>query len=109
MYATLDYFVLDLVNLNFTLLKAGSFPTFIYHEGKLKESKKNFAPLGILEKIEPFAYKDVLSEGDIVIFMSDGFGNDVYDVMSKVFEENKDEELEKLTYKLKNELIKNED
>ena len=80
-YATLDYFILDLINLNFTLFKAGSFPTYIYHNGKLKESKKNFTPLGILEKVNPFAFKDVLNQDDIVVIMSDGFGEDVYDIL----------------------------
>lgn len=105
MYATLDYFILDLVSLKFTLFKAGSFPTFIYHDGKLKESKRNFAPLGILEKIEPFAYKDVLSDGDIVIFMSDGFGNDVSKVIEEVIIENYNDDLEKLTSKIKDNLL----
>ncbi len=82
MYATLDYFVLDLVNLNFTLFKAGSFPTYIYHNNTVTESRKNFPPLGILKEIEPFAYKDSLCENDIIVLLTDGFKDDVKEIIT---------------------------
>lgn len=83
-YATLDYFILDLVNLDFTLFKAGSFPNYIYHKYKVVESKKNFPPLGILKDVAPFAYKDKLEANDILVFMSDGFALDVMYIMEAI-------------------------
>ncbi len=87
-YATLDYFNLDLVNLKFNLFKAGSFPNFIYHNFKIKESKKNFPPLGILKEVEPFAYADTLCDQDVLIFMSDGFGEDVSHIVEAIASSN---------------------
>ena len=84
MYATLDYFLLDLVKLKFVLFKAGSFPTYIYRNKVLKESKRNFPPLGILSDIEVFAYEDSLQVGDMLIFLTDGFGNDVQEKIEEV-------------------------
>lgn len=81
-YATLDYFIIDLVDLNFSLFKAGSFPTYIYHNHEVKESKKNFAPLGIINNVSPFRYQDKLNEEDVLVFLSDGFKNDVYDIIN---------------------------
>ena len=105
MYATLDYFVLDLVTLKFTLFKAGSFPTYIYHNHKLKESKKNFTPLGILEKIEPFAFRDVLNEGDIVVFLTDGFGSEVKDKIEDIVANNYEKSSKEITTILKEKLL----
>lgn len=87
-YATLDYFNLDLVNLKFNLFKAGSFPNFIYHNFKIKESKKNFPPLGILKEVEPFAYVDTLCDQDVLIFMSDGFGEDISHIIDAIASSN---------------------
>lgn len=87
-YATLDYLTIDLVSLKFSLFKAGSFPNYIYHNYKIKESKKNFPPLGILKEIEPFAYCDNLNEGDVLVFLSDGFKEDVKDIIEVVVTSN---------------------
>ncbi len=83
-YATLDYLTIDLTTLQFNLFKAGSFPNYIFHKDKIKESKKNFPPLGILEEITPFAYQDYLEFNDILIFLTDGFKEEVKETIEMV-------------------------
>ncbi len=106
-YATLDYFLLDLVTLKFTLFKAGSFPTFIYRDGILKESKRNFPPLGILQEIDVFAYEDHLQEQDILIFLSDGFGSDISEILEDTLKEKGKEDAKTLKDSLVLKLLNN--
>ncbi|MDE6667196.1 MAG: SpoIIE family protein phosphatase [Clostridia bacterium] len=53
-------------------VKIGSPQGFILREGEIKILESNSLPLGILENLHPTVCTELLKDGDIVIFMSDG-------------------------------------
>ncbi|MCI0182601.1 MAG: stage II sporulation protein E [Acidibacillus sp.] len=72
MYATLDLAVIDLYTAQTEFLKVGSVPSYI-KQGKFVSALHGHSlPIGILSQIEVQTERIPLSEGDMVVFMSDG-------------------------------------
>ncbi len=70
--ATLDITSVDLYSGNVNFMKAGAALTFIRKAGDMYRVETPSLPVGILSEIE-FAYtEDTLSEGDIIVMVSDG-------------------------------------
>lgn len=73
-YSTLDYLRLDLRNLVLTMVKAGSFTTYLWRKDKLKVIPNNNLPLGIVDEVNICPIKYQLQEGDRLLLVTDGFG-----------------------------------
>lgn len=72
-YSAVDIVTLDLSNANADFIKVGAPACFVKHaESTEKIESLGALPVGILETIQPSISKKVLSDGDIIILMSDG-------------------------------------
>ena len=85
-YATLDICKINLETANMHIYKAGSFPTFIIRNKTVIEISSKLPPLGIINNIVVPEEKYELKNKDIVIFMTDGYGNNVYEMVQKTIQ-----------------------
>lgn len=85
-FATLDYFKFNLVNRKYVLYKAGSFSTYLYHDKELSKLSLCSPPIGIISSLDLIKYEGQLDIGDILVFMSDGFIDEPYELLSQLFQ-----------------------
>ena len=66
---------------NAHIYKAGSFPCYLIRNKNIKEISTQFPPIGIIGNIKVEAQTIELQHNDILIFMSDGFKEEVKNVL----------------------------
>lgn len=71
-FATLDMCTIDLYSGFCEFLKIGAVSTFILHKNKVDIVKANSLPVGILNDVEPEIRRKKLSNGDIIVMVTDG-------------------------------------
>ncbi len=74
--ATLDIAVLNLFTGELELLKAGAGVSLLYSKGRVSRFDESSLPLGILRDITFADTHDRLTEGDVLVLMSDGVSDD---------------------------------
>ncbi|MHB1628198.1 MAG: stage II sporulation protein E [Bacilli bacterium] len=72
MYATLDLAIIDLYSARTEFLKVGSVPSYIKQGKRVTALCAESLPIGIISDIEVQTQQAKLSEGDMIVFMSDG-------------------------------------
>ena len=70
--ATLDLMEIDLISGQTEFFKSGAAPSYIFRDGSLFKLRSQTMPLGILEQTDVKSFGFKLSEGDVVVMMSDG-------------------------------------
>ncbi len=70
--ATVDLFAFDLVSGDACFVKSGAAPSFIKRGDSLFRIKAETVPLGVIKKIDAERISAQVSEGDVVIMLSDG-------------------------------------
>ena len=73
---TVDTAILDLCSCRLTLNKAGAAPTYIFHDGRCSVFETQSLPAGILGGAEAQQITLTLSEGDMIVMVSDGLLED---------------------------------
>lgn len=71
-FSTLDISLFDLYEGTVEIVKAGASTTFIRHGTKLERICSTNLPLGVLQELELQSVKRKLSNGDLVIMITDG-------------------------------------
>ena len=88
-FTALDVCVIDLNTLSVDFIKYGSPYGFIVNASGVKIIEGNSLPLGILDELKPCVFNSALSDGDIVLLITDGisdaFGSasDIIDFLRK--------------------------
>lgn len=87
-YATLDIGKFDMENGKLELYKLGSFSTFFIRNKVVKEYTPFLPPIGIVNNFKE--KEDIISfqKGDIFIFMTDGFGDNVSELISSTIQKS---------------------
>lgn len=104
--ATLDVVDFNLFSGKAQINKAGACTTYVKKNSKLYRKDMQSLPIGILNEVQ-FAKEDItLSEGDMILMISDGalFGDDKW--IEKLFMSWGDESMEELSQKVVDEAIK---
>jgi len=70
--ATLDLMELDLISGETEFFKSGAAPSYVFRDGSLFKLRSCTMPIGILTQIDVKSFRFKLSEGDVVVMMSDG-------------------------------------
>lgn len=70
--ATVDLMELDLISGRASFYKSGAAPTYVYRNGNLFKLRSRTMPIGILRDSETKKLDFTLSEGDVVVMVSDG-------------------------------------
>lgn len=70
--ATVDLMELDLISGEASFFKSGAAPTYVFRDGSLFKLRSRTMPIGILRDTEIKNFKFELSEGDVVVMISDG-------------------------------------
>lgn len=70
--ATLDVMELDLVSRKASFYKSGAAPSFIMREGRLYKLASRTLPLGIIKELDAKRLSFDISEGDLIVMVSDG-------------------------------------
>ena len=70
--ATVDLMELDLIKGEASFYKSGAAPSYVFREGSLFKLRSRTMPIGILRDTEIKSFNFELSEGDVVVMMSDG-------------------------------------
>jgi stage II sporulation protein E len=76
-YATLDIGYFDCKNKKLLLYKVGAFSTFLIRNHQLFEYQTRVPPLGIIDQIHVRLEEIKMEKGDIFLFITDGFGEDI--------------------------------
>ena len=105
-FATLDLASIDLSDGTMRLFKGGSFSTFLVRGKELTQYNKIFPPLGIIDKIDIFYQEVELRDNDLLIFMSDGFGDEVDKAILSLIDQYDSESLNEAMRHLYDELSK---
>lgn len=79
-YTTLDLGLIHLYTGEMTLVKAGGALSLIKTKDHIRLLRSKALPIGILDDIDPSIYHEQLSEGDLVLMMSDGIVDQVPDI-----------------------------
>lgn len=87
-YATLDIGKFDLENGKVELYKLGSFSTYFIHNKVVKEYTPSLPPIGIVNNFKDKADTISFQKGDIFIFMTDGFGDNVSDIICNTIQKS---------------------
>lgn len=74
-FTALDVTVIDLNDLSADFIKYGSPYGFIVSNNQVKIIEGNTLPLGIIEDLSPAVCKTKLSDGDIILLLSDGISD----------------------------------
>ena len=82
-FATLDLALFDLEKGVLQLYKAGSFSSFLLRDNKMYAFNKVSPPLGIIDKLDIFKEEIQLQDNDYFIFLTDGFNDEVKDIINK--------------------------
>lgn len=85
-YATLDMCEFDLEKGNASIYKVGSFPCYLIRNKKVREISTKLPPIGIIGniKVEPETIE--LFHNDTLIFLTDGFGEQVKDLIESTIQ-----------------------
>lgn len=83
MYATLDLANFDLSDGNVTIYKAGSFSSFLIRNNQVYQFAKISPPFGIIRQLNFEKEKFKIENNDIFIFLTDGFKEEVKDIIEK--------------------------
>lgn len=78
-FSTLDSFVVDLRNAKAEFIKLGAAPTYILNNSKITTISNINIPLGLLNESEYIPIVSDLSEGSIIVQVTDGVINESYD------------------------------
>ena len=70
--ATVDLMELDLIKGEASFYKSGAAPSYVFRDGSLFKLRSRTMPIGILRDTEIKSFNFELSEGDVVVMMSDG-------------------------------------
>ena len=84
-FTALDVSVVDLRYCTADFIKYGSPYGFIVGENGIRIIEGNSLPLGIIDELKPAVCNAVLSDGDIILLMSDGI-SDAFDSSSSVID-----------------------
>ena len=71
-FATLDVAVLDLAAGELELAKAGAYPSFAWQAGRLERLEGHALPAGIVHGMEVEVLRRSLSDGDLLVMVTDG-------------------------------------
>ena len=71
-FSTIDMCLFDLYQGECEFVKAGASSTFIRHDGKTERITSDTLPIGVLPEISLKRVTRQLSDGDFVVFMTDG-------------------------------------
>ena len=82
-YATLDLCEFDLENGIANIYKAGSFPTYLIRNRQVQEISTKLPPIGIISNIKVNPEIIQLRPNDILLFITDGFGEQVKEILEK--------------------------
>jgi len=82
MFTTLDMALIDLFSAKAEFLKIGSAPSFLKRSGGVHAITGANVPIGILQDIEVQSIEQQLTDGDILILMSDG----IYDAPQHAYD-----------------------
>lgn len=74
-FTALDVFVFDLNSCSADFIKYGSPYGFIISDGGIKIVEGNSLPLGIIESLKPAVATTTLSDGDMVLLVTDGISD----------------------------------
>lgn len=85
MFTTLDMIQINLVLGKATVVKYGACPTYILRDHEVIEIQSQSLPMGIVSPIETISQTVQLFDDDIILMVSDGFGNS----FKEFIEENK--------------------
>lgn len=107
MYATLDYIEIDEVKGSMDIYKCGSFYSYLYRSGTLTKFRSNTPPLGILYDIQTSPLSKQLADGDILIFMTDGYMDEPERVLEAVLKDQSHRQPEELARALDQKLLEN--
>ena len=73
--ATVDLLELDLLNGRASIVKSGAAPTYIRRDGDIFKIHSKTVPIGILAAIDAQRTELEISEGDIIVLVSDGISD----------------------------------
>ncbi|WP_317367915.1 stage II sporulation protein E [uncultured Tyzzerella sp.] len=82
-FSTLDMCTIDLYTGFCEILKIGAVSTLILHNNKVDIIKSNSLPVGILNNVEPEIRKKKLSNGDIIVMVTDGVIDSTNNIINK--------------------------
>ncbi|MBE6142458.1 MAG: hypothetical protein E7177_00525 [Erysipelotrichaceae bacterium] len=111
-YATLDFCEFDLEKGKASIYKAGSFPTYLIRNKQVKEISTKLPPLGIINNIKIVPDEIELKHNDILLFLTDGFGENVRETIEKYVQKSSFLPINnyvKFLFKKLNENVKTED
>ena len=77
-FVTLDVAVVNMVNGLTEFIKLGGAPSLIFSHRGLKQVEAFIPPVGILDRVEPQTFRHLVSPGNIIIMMSDGVWEALY-------------------------------
>ncbi len=103
-FATLDLALFDLEKGVLKLYKAGSFSSFLLRDEKMIMFNKVFPPLGIIDKLDIFKEEVILQDNDYFIFLTDGFSDEVKEIINKSIDYHNQYHLDVYTKKLYDDL-----
>lgn len=83
MFATLDLADFNLADGNLTLYKAGSFSSFLIRDNNCIQYNLISPPLGIINNLNLVKEEIKLQDNDIFIFLTDGFKDEVNDIITR--------------------------
>lgn len=109
MYATLDYIDIDLIKGTMEIFKCGSFNSYLFRDRTLIKLKSNTPPLGIIYNIKTSSLVKELQQGDIMIFMTDGYMQEPEEIINEILLSNSDKTSNDLTLLLDKELFKHKE
>jgi len=72
--ATVDLMEIDLIGGSASFLKSGAAPSFVRRGEKLYKLRSGTAPIGIMRGVDAEQVRFELSDGDIIVMLSDGMG-----------------------------------
>lgn len=72
--ATVDLMEIDLIGGSACFMKSGAAPSFVRRGEKLYKLRSGTAPIGIMRGIDTEEVRFELSDGDVIIMLSDGIG-----------------------------------
>lgn len=106
--ATVDLFELDLLTGRASIVKSGAAPTFIRRDGDIFKIHSETVPIGILAAIDARKTELEISEGDIIVMVSDGVSDAMSDEegdgdssrLVRLLADEWEEDLDRMTHKI---------
>ena len=101
--ATVDLFELDLLSGRASILKSGAAPTYLRRDGDIFKIHSKTVPIGILAAIDAQKTELEISEGDVIVLVSDGVSDAVENGdgwLVRLLTDEWEDELDKMTHKI---------